>query len=57
MIASTLQRALSAANLTDEQWEAATTELRVALAEVGRELKSRHEGLSPIVQERPILES
>lgn len=57
MIAGVLQRALQAAELSPEQWEAATGELRVALAEVGRELKSRHEGLSPIVQERPILES
>lgn len=57
MIAGVLQRALQAAELSPEQWEAATGELRVALAEVGRELKSRHEGLNPIVQERPILES
>jgi hypothetical protein len=41
MIARTLQRALQAANLTDEQWAAATTELRVALAEVGRDLQER----------------
>jgi hypothetical protein len=43
MIARTLQRALQAANLTDEQWAAATTELRVALAEVGRGLMDRAE--------------
>ena len=41
MIARTLQRALQAANLTDEQWAAATTELRIALAEVGRDLQER----------------
>jgi hypothetical protein len=43
MIARTLQRALQAADLTDEQWAAATTELRVALAEVGRGLMDRAE--------------
>jgi len=43
MIARTLQRALQAADLTDEQWAAATTELRVALAEVGRDLRERAE--------------
>lgn len=43
MIARTLQRALQAANLTDEQWAAATTELRSALAEVGRDLRDRAE--------------
>jgi hypothetical protein len=43
MIARTLQRALQAAELTDEQWAAATTELRVALAEVGRGLMERAE--------------
>jgi len=57
MIAEVLRRALSAANLDAEQWQAATEELRVALADVGRELKSRHAGISPIVQERPALES
>lgn len=43
MIARTLQRALQAANLTDEQWAAATNELRSALAEVGRDLRDRAE--------------
>lgn len=57
MIADVLKRALEAANLTADQWESATAELRVALADVGRELKSRHSGISPIVQERPALES
>ena len=57
MIAEVLRRALNAADLTPDQWEAATAELRVALADVGRELKSRHSGISPIVQERPALES
>lgn len=57
MIAEVLRRALNAANLSADQWEAATAELRVALADVGRELKARHEGINPIVQERPILES
>lgn len=56
MIASTLQRALSAANLTDEQWEAATTELRVALAEVGRELKGRHDSLGGHIAVRSEIE-
>lgn len=57
MIAEVLRRALNAANLSAEQWQAATDELRVALADVGRELTSRHAGISPIVQERPALES
>lgn len=57
MIAGVLQRALNAADLTPEQWQAATDELRLALADVGRELKSRHVGISPIVKERPELES
>lgn len=57
MIANVLQRALQAADLTPEQWHAATEELRVALADVGRELQARHSGISPIVQERPALES
>jgi hypothetical protein len=56
MIADVLRRALGAANLTADQWEAATAELRVALADVGRELQTRHSGLSPIIQERPALE-
>lgn len=57
MIADVLRRALEAAELSPEQWQAATEELRVALADVGRELKARHSGISPIVQERPALES
>lgn len=57
MIANVLQRALQAADLSAEQWHAATEELRVALADVGRELTARHSGISPIVQERPALES
>ncbi len=57
MIADVLRRALNAANLTPEQWEAATDELRVALQDVGRELQTRHSGISPIVRERPAIES
>jgi hypothetical protein len=57
MIAGVLQRALNAADLSAEQWEAATAELRVALADVGRELQARHSGISPIVRERPAIES
>lgn len=57
MIADVLRRALEAAELSPEQWHAATEELRLALQDVGRELKSRHSGISPIVQERPVLES
>jgi len=57
MIADVLRRALTAADLTPEQWEAATSELRVALQDVGRELKARHSGISPIVRERPAIES
>ncbi len=57
MIASVLQRALSAANLSAEQWEAATEELRVALADMGRELQSRHTGLNPHIATRPEIES
>lgn len=57
MIAGVLQRALNAADLSAEQWEAATAELRVALADVGRELQARHSGISPIIRERPAIES
>lgn len=57
MIANVLQRALQAAELTSEQWEAATGELRIALAEVGRELQARHAHAGPYVQERPEIES
>lgn len=57
MIAEVLRRALNAANLTPEQWQAATGELRVALADVGRELQDRHTGLNPIIQEKRALES
>lgn len=56
MIADVLRRALGAADLSVEQWEKATAELRVALADVGRELKNRHEGLSPIIREKPAIE-
>jgi hypothetical protein len=56
LIAQTLQRALSAANLTDEQWEAATTELRAALAEVGRELNTRHAAVGGRIPERDAIE-
>jgi hypothetical protein len=56
LIAQTLQRALSAANLTDEQWEAATTELRAALAEVGRELNARHAAVGGRIPERDAIE-
>jgi len=53
MIAQVLQRALQAAELTDEQWAAATVELRTALAEVGRELSSRHASMGGKFPERP----
>lgn len=53
MIAAVLQRALQAAELTDEQWAAATVELRTALAEVGRELSSRHASMGGKFPERP----
>lgn len=57
MIASVLQRALQAAELTAEQWDAATGELRIALAEVGRELQSRHASVGNRIPERPVIES
>lgn len=57
MIAEVLRRALGAANLSAEQWEAATTELRVALADVGRELQARHTGLNPLIGEKREIES
>lgn len=57
MIADVLRRALNAAELSPEQWEAATAELRVALQDVGRELKSRHSGLNPIIREKRAIES
>lgn len=57
MIAGVLQRALQAAELTDEQWMAATGELRVALAEVGRELNARHASVGAHIPERPEIES
>lgn len=41
-IAEVLSRALSAASLTPEQHARARAELRVALGELGRELKQRH---------------
>lgn len=57
MIANVLQRALQAAQLTPEQWAAATDELRIALADVGRELNARHAAAGPYVKERPQIES
>ncbi len=56
MIASVLSRALSAADLTPDQWNAATGELRIALAEVGRELQSRHNSVGNHIAERPAIE-
>ena len=56
MIANVLQRALQAAELSPEQWEAATDELRVALADVGRELNERHASVGPHIRERPAIE-
>jgi len=56
MIANVLQRALQAAELSPEQWLAATDELRVALADVGRELQSRHASMSGRVPDRPEIE-
>ena len=52
-IASVLQRALQAAELSDEQWLAATAELRVGLAEMGRELSQRHSSMGGRFPERP----
>jgi hypothetical protein len=57
MIAEVLRRALSAANLDEDQWSAATLELRVALAEVGRELSARHSSMGGRFPERPGIES
>jgi hypothetical protein len=56
MIANVLQRALQAADVSPEQWEAASEELRVALAEVGRELTKRHESVAGVAVERPAIE-
>ena len=56
-IASVLQRALQAAELSDEQWLAATAELRVGLAEMGRELSQRHSSMGGRFPERPGIES
>lgn len=56
MIANVLQRALQAADVTPEQWAAASEELRVALAEVGRELTQRHESVAGVAVERPAIE-
>jgi hypothetical protein len=56
-IASVLQRALQAAELSDGQWLAATAELRVGLAEMGRELSSRHASMGGRFPERPGIES
>jgi hypothetical protein len=52
-IAGVLQRALQAADLSEEQWIAATTELRLGLADMGRELSSRHASLGGRIPERP----
>jgi hypothetical protein len=52
-IANVLQRALQAAELSDEQWMAATAELRVGLAEMGRELSSRHASMGDRLPTRP----
>lgn len=57
MIADVLKTALEAANLSEEQWADATAALRVALADVGRELQTRHTGLSPVIQEKPAIGS
>jgi hypothetical protein len=57
MIAGVLQRALQAAELTDEQWALATVELRTALAEVGRELSQRHSSMGGRFPERPGIQS
>jgi len=57
MIANVLQRALQAAELTSDQWAAATGELREALAEVGRELNSRHASMGGKIPTRPEIES
>jgi hypothetical protein len=57
MIANVLQKALQAAELTDEQWMAATTALRTELAVVGRELSARHSSLGGRIPERPGIES
>lgn len=57
MIANVLSRSLNAANLTEEQRIAAHEELRVALAEVGRELQSRHAAVGAHVKTRPVIES
>jgi hypothetical protein len=56
-IAGVLQRALQAAELSDEQWMAATAELRVGLAEMGRELSARHSSMGGRFPERPGIES
>lgn len=56
MIASVLSRALDAAQLSDGQREAAHGELRVALAEVGRELTARHQSIGASIPERPALD-
>jgi hypothetical protein len=56
-IAGVLQRALQAAELSDEQWMAATAELRVGLADMGRELSARHSSMGGRFPERPGIES
>lgn len=56
MIANVLQRALQAAQLSPEQWLDATEELRIALAEVGRELNERHASVGHGVPRHPMIE-
>lgn len=48
MIAGVLTQALDAAELSSEQRERANAALRVALAEVGRELRARHGAASGV---------
>lgn len=57
MIAGVLTRALDAAELTPEQRDRANAELRVALADVGRELRDRHSAVGGSIPERPSIES
>jgi hypothetical protein len=55
-IANVLQRALQAAELSDEQWLAATAELRLGLADMGRELSARHSSLGGRIPTRSEIE-
>lgn len=57
MIANVLSRALGAAELSSAQTAAAHAELRVALAEVGRELQSRHASVGGRIPDRPALDA